>query len=78
MNAMLKQIRSLKNTQGELGVSLKADLASLSPLVSRGVKEAKGINAAIEEANKSIVKKYNDEVKLRKQYYNTIQVGMAH
>jgi kinesin family protein C2/C3 len=73
MKAALKLVRSYKEVVAEVKTETAASIAGLKPVIKDTIAEARGLNDKFKEGNTELVKKYQKEAALRKQYYNTIQ-----
>jgi kinesin family protein C2/C3 len=73
MNAVMKLVREYKTLQQSVKQEFTSHISDITPKVKAAMAEAKGLKKGFESESKELVKRYQKEVALRKQYYNTIQ-----
>ena len=73
MQGVMKLVREYKVLQQQVKTDFAAHSEALEPQFKSALTEAKGLKAGFEKESKDLIKRYQKEVALRKQYYNTIQ-----
>jgi len=73
MNGVMKLVREYKTLQQQVKTDFTERTAEIEPQIKAALKEAKDLKAGFANESKDLIKRYQKEVALRKQYYNTIQ-----